>query len=80
MKSALSAVVSVFRAFQLCSAISSTHRDGAERDGYSVTLPTVEQGRPPPPLPPPPVTRITLCKKNSSRLRPAKTCAMVLSS
>lgn len=38
------------RALQLCSAISSTHRDGAEGGTASVpTLPTAEQGSPPSP-------------------------------
>lgn len=43
-KSALSTVVSVFWVFQLCSVISSTHRDGAERNEKRYVLGVVEQG------------------------------------
>lgn len=43
-QSALSTVVSVSWVFQLCSIISSTHRDGAERNGRCYTLWIVEQG------------------------------------
>lgn len=45
------------------------------RRGGTASVPTLPAG-----AGQPPVTQVTLCKKNSSRLRPAEICAMVLSS